>query len=68
MQLSVFNPEAAVKAEAAGMKVVMNRCPKMEYGKLCGEWGWMGANSGRITAKRGVLTKDRIQSLGIPRD
>lgn len=68
MQLSVFNPEAAAKAEDAGMKVVMNRCPKMEYGKLCGEWGWMGANSGRITAKRGVLTKDRIQSLGIPRD
>ncbi len=65
MQLSVTNPEAARKAEDAGLKVVMNRCPKMEYGKLCGEWGWMGANSGRITARRGTITGDRIQSLGI---
>ena len=46
----------------------MDRCPKMEYGKLCGEWGWMGANSGRITAKRGQITGDRIQSLRIPKD
>lgn len=65
MQLSVTNEDAARRAEAAGLKVVMNRCPKMEYGKLCGEWGWMGANSGRITARRGILRGDRIQSLGI---
>ena len=38
MQLSVRNDEAAAKAEAAGLQVVMNRCPKMEYGKLSGEW------------------------------
>ena len=68
MQLTVVNEEAAARAEQAGMKVVMNRCPKMEYGKLCGEWGWMGANSGRITAKRGIIAGGRIQSLGIPRD
>ena len=68
MQLSVKNSEAAAKAEAEGLKVVMDRCPKMEYGKLCGEWGWMGANSGRITAKRGQITGDRIQSLRIPKD
>ena len=46
MQLSVRNDEAAARAEAAGLKVVMNRCPKMEYGKLSGEWAWVGGNSG----------------------
>ena len=65
MQLTIVNEQAAKQAEAAGLKVVMNRCPKMEYGKLCGEWGWMGANSGRITARKGTITGDRIQSLGI---
>ena len=65
MQLTIVNEDAAERAEAAGLKVVMNRCPKMEYGKLCGEWGWMGANSGRITSRRGTITGDRIQSLGI---
>ena len=46
MQLTVRNDEAAARAEAAGLRVVMDRCPKMEYGKLSGEWGWMGGNSG----------------------
>ena len=45
MQLSVRNDEAAAKAEAAGIKVVMNRCPKIEYGRLSGEIGWNGVNS-----------------------
>ena len=44
MQLGVRNDEAAARAEAAGMKVVMNRCPKIEYGRLSGEIGWMGVN------------------------
>lgn len=65
MQLSVENEAAAKLAEDAGIKVVMNRCPKMEYGKLSGEWGWMGAYSGRITAKKGQMTGNRVQSLGI---
>lgn len=65
MQLTVVNEEAAKRAEDAGLKVVMNRCPKMEYGKLSGEWGWMGAYSGRITSKRGHLLGNRIQSLSI---
>ncbi len=65
MQLSVRNDEAAARAEAAGLKVVMNRCPKMEYAKLCGEWGWVGANSGRISNKRGTLSGRRVQSLAI---
>ena len=66
MQLSVRNDAAAVKAEAAGLRVVMNRCPKMEYGKLSGEWGWVGGNSGVISSKRQSLHESgRMQSLGI---
>jgi uncharacterized protein len=66
MQLSVRNDEAAAKAEATGLKVVMNRCPKMEYGKLSGEWGWVGGNSGVISSKRQSLHENgRMQSLGI---
>ena len=65
MQLTVFNQDAAERAESVGIKVVMDRCPKMEYGKLSGEWGWMGGNSGRISSKRGSITGDRVQSLGI---
>jgi len=66
MQLTVFNEEAAHKAEAQGIKVVMNRCPKMEYGKLCGEWNWVGGNSGMISSRRQTLhASGRIQSLGI---
>lgn len=67
MQLTVRNEEAAARAEAAGLKVVMDRCPKMEYGKLSGEWGWMGGNSGRISSRRGKLTGNRVQSLSIGR-
>src|SRR5436190_7600643 len=66
MQLSVRNDEAAARAEAAGVKVVMNRCPKMEYGKLSGEWSWVGGNSGLISSKRQTLHESgKIQSLGI---
>ena len=46
MQLGVRNDEAAAKAEAAGLEVVMNRCPKIEYGRLAGELSWSGVNSG----------------------
>ena len=48
MQLGVRNDEAAAKAEAAGLDVVMNRCPKIEYGRLCGELSWSGVNSNII--------------------
>ena len=52
MQLSVTNDEAAKLAEAAGVRVVMNRCPKIEYGRLFGELSWSGVNSGVISSKR----------------
>jgi uncharacterized protein len=52
MQLTVRNDIAAAKAEALGVKVVMNRCPKIEYGRLSGEIGWSGVNSRIISAKR----------------
>ncbi len=51
MQLSVRNDEAAAKAEAAGLTVIMDRCPKIEYGRLGGELSWGGVNSGLISAR-----------------
>lgn len=55
MQLSVSNEIAAAEAEAAGLKVVMNRCPKIEYGRLSGEIGWMGINAGVVSSRRPLL-------------
>jgi uncharacterized protein len=55
MQLSVRNDTAAAEAEAAGLKVVMNRCPKIEYGRMSGEIGWAGVNAGMISSRRPVL-------------
>jgi predicted CoA-binding protein len=52
MQLGVRNDAAAARAEKAGLTVVMNRCPKIEYGRLFGELSWSGVNSGIISAKR----------------
>ena len=51
MQLTVRNDEAAELAEAAGLTVIMDRCPKIEYARLSGELGWAGINSRIITAK-----------------
>ena len=52
MQLGVRNDAAAAAAEAAGLKTVMNRCPKIEYGRLNTELSWGGFNSGIISSKR----------------
>ncbi|MEH2514370.1 putative CoA-binding protein [Nitrobacteraceae bacterium AZCC 1564] len=55
MQLGVRNDAAAAKAEAAGIKVVMNRCPKIEYGRLTSEIQWMGVNSRTLSSKRAPI-------------
>ena len=52
MQLGIRNDAAARYAEDAGLTVVMNRCPKIEYARLNGELGWSGINSGVISSKR----------------
>ncbi|MER9457512.1 CoA-binding protein [Mesorhizobium sp. M0478] len=64
MQLGVRDDEAAARAEAAGIKVVMNRCPKIEYGKLSGEIGWTGVNSGVLSSKK-PLMRSGFQSFGV---
>ncbi len=48
MQLGIRNDAAAATAEAAGIEVIMNRCPKIEFGRLGGELSWSGVNSGII--------------------
>ncbi|HEV2674943.1 MAG TPA: CoA-binding protein [Aliidongia sp.] len=52
MQIGVRHDEAAARAEAAGVEVVMNRCPKIEYSRLCGELGWSGVNTGILSSRR----------------
>jgi uncharacterized protein len=55
MQLGIRSDEAAKIAENAGLKVVMNRCPKIEYGRLSGEIGWMGVNRRLIDNRKPLL-------------
>jgi len=55
MQLGVRHEGAAAKAEAAGLRVVMNRCMKIEFGRLSGELSWSGINSGVISSRRRKL-------------
>jgi predicted CoA-binding protein len=67
MQLSVRNDEAAALAEANGMKVVMNRCPKIEYGRLSSEIGWMGINSRILSSKRAKVLGGGVQRMSLNR-
>ena len=64
MQLTVRHEEAAARAEAAGLKVVMDRCPKIEYARLSGEIGWNGVNSGMISSRKPVM-RAGFQSYGL---
>src|SRR4051794_31237946 len=67
MQLGVRNDEAAALAEANGVKVVMNRCPKIEYGRLSSEISWMGVNTRTISAKKTKLLGGGIQRMALNR-
>ena len=60
MQLGIRNDAAAARAEAAGVEVIMNRCPKIEFGRLGGELSWSGVNSG-IIRNRARRAADRAQ-------
>jgi predicted CoA-binding protein len=52
MQLGARDDAAAAKAEAVGIRVVMNRCPKIEYGRLSSEISWMGVAPSARSARR----------------
>jgi uncharacterized protein len=67
MQLGVRNDDAARLAEANGLKVVMNRCPKIEYGRLSSEIAWMGVNTRTLTSKRARILGGGIQRLALDR-
>jgi uncharacterized protein len=66
MQLGIRNDEVAALAEANGLKVVMNRCPKIEYGRLSSEIAWMGVNTRTISSKKAATTGG-IQRLSLQR-
>ena len=57
MQLSVRNDAAAARAEARGVQVIMNRCPKIEYGRISGEIGWTGVNTRMLSSKKPAMMK-----------
>ena len=67
MQLGIRNDETAELAEGNGLKVVMNRCPKIEYGRLSSEIAWMGVNTRTITARKPQLFGRGIQRMGLNR-
>jgi hypothetical protein len=67
MQLGIRSDEAAQLAERNGIKVVMNRCPKIEYGRLSSEIAWMGVNTRTLTAKRAQLFGRGIQRMALNR-
>src|SRR5256885_4655557 len=67
MQLGVRNDEAAALAEANGMKVIMNRCPKIEYGRLSSEIGWIGVHSPTLSSKRAQIFGKGVQRMSLNR-
>jgi predicted CoA-binding protein len=56
LQFGVISEEAANIATAGGLYVVMDRCMKVEHARYLGRMHWLGFNTGRITAVRGLAT------------
>ena len=67
MQLGVRSDEAAKLAEENGLKVVMNRCPKIEYGRLSSEIAWMGVNTRTLSSQKAKLFGGGIQRMSLNR-
>jgi uncharacterized protein len=67
MQIGIRADDAARLAEANGLKVVMDRCPKIEFGRLSSEIGWMGVNTRVLTAKRAKLSGRGVQRMSLDR-
>ncbi len=67
MQLGIRNDAAAALAEQNGLKVVMNRCPKIEYGRLSSEISWMGVKSRTLTSRKGQIAGRGIQRMSLNR-
>jgi predicted CoA-binding protein len=67
MQLGIRNDEAARLAEDNGLKVVMNRCPKIEYGRLSSEIAWMGVNTRTLSSQKAKLFGRGIQRMSLNR-
>ena len=67
MQLGIRNEAAAALAEQNGLKVVMNRCPKIEYGRLSSEISWFGINSRTLTSKKAQISGRGIQRMSLNR-
>ena len=65
MQFRVRDDAAAKLAEDAGLKVVMNRCPKIEYGRLSSEISWIGVNSRTLSSKRAQTLGKGVQRMSI---
>ncbi|MBV1701641.1 MAG: CoA-binding protein [Hyphomicrobiales bacterium] len=61
MQLSVRHDAAAARAQAQGVRVIMDRCPKIEFGRLSGESGWNGLNSRILSSRKPIMAKGSVQ-------
>lgn len=67
MQLGIRDDAAARLAEDNGIAVVMNRCPKIEYGRLSSEISWLGVNSRILSSRRPRLAGRGVQRLALER-
>ena len=56
LQFGVISEEAATIATTGGLEVIMDRCMKVEHARWLGRMHWLGFNTGRITALRGLAT------------